>query len=118
MSHEIRTLLNGIVGTADLMRTLPMADSQREYADIIYQAGILLLELLTEILDCSKIDERSEELEALSYCPAILVREVVEAVRATEREPRHTNVLTQAKLALIQAEFAASLVALRPEPVG
>ncbi len=85
MSHEIRTPLNGILGAADLMRTLPMPDSQREYADIIYQAGTHLLEMLTEILDYSKIDERGVELEAVTYCPAIVVREVVEvlASRAT-----------------------------------
>jgi len=85
MSHEIRTPLNGIVGAADLMRTLPMPDSQREYADIIHQVGTHLLEMLTEILDYSKIDERGVELEALPYCPALVVREVVDvlASRAT-----------------------------------
>lgn len=85
MSHEIRTPLNGILGAADLMRARPLPDEQREYADIIYQAGTHLLEMLTEILDYSKIDERGVELEAVPYAAGKIMSEVAEILssRAT-----------------------------------
>ncbi len=85
MSHEIRTPLNGILGAADLMRARPLPDNQREYADIIHQAGSHLLEMLTEILDYSKIDERGVELDEIPFAPGEILREVTEvlASRAT-----------------------------------
>ena len=104
MSHEIRTPLNGILGAADLMRARPLPDDQREYADIIHQAGSHLLEMLTEILDYSKIDERGVELEVVTYAPGKIVCEVVEVL--TSRATPQGVTLTTA----IAAELPAFVV--------
>lgn len=56
MSHEIRTPLNAIVGFSNL---LPFAESEKErheFIDIIESNNSLLLQLIDDILDLSKID--------------------------------------------------------------
>ena len=56
MSHEIRTLLNAIVGFAHLVTETTNASEQREYFSIINKNCDLLLKLINDILDLSKIE--------------------------------------------------------------
>jgi len=56
MSHEIRTPLNGILGLAQVLRDTTTEPAQREYAAAIHESGDLLLSILNDILDQSKID--------------------------------------------------------------
>jgi two-component system cell cycle sensor histidine kinase PleC len=61
MSHELRTPLNAIIGFSDLIRT-PGATSQAqasEYADHIALAGRRLLEVVSDVLDMSKLESGS-----------------------------------------------------------
>lgn len=56
MSHEIRTPLNAIVGFAHLVTETSNAREQREYFSIINKNCDLLLKLINDILDLSKIE--------------------------------------------------------------
>ncbi|MCK6390454.1 MAG: ATP-binding protein, partial [Azonexus sp.] len=56
VSHELRTPLNGILGFADLLKTELEEPDQQEYANIIHQSGQHLLNLVSEILDLTKIE--------------------------------------------------------------
>ena len=56
MSHEIRTPLNAIVGFAHLVTETTNASEQREYFSIINKNCDLLLKLINDILDLSKIE--------------------------------------------------------------
>jgi PAS domain S-box-containing protein len=60
MSHELRTPLNAIIGFTDLMRQQMFGPlgSQRyqEYTTLIYDSGQLLLDLISDLLDMSKIE--------------------------------------------------------------
>jgi len=56
MSHEIRTPLNGVLAMAEVMSMSDLAPAQRDRLDIIRQSGGLLLSVLNDVLDLSKIE--------------------------------------------------------------
>jgi len=56
MSHEIRTPLNGVLAMAEVMAMGELADVQRDRLDVIRQSGSLLLAVLNDVLDLSKIE--------------------------------------------------------------
>ena len=56
MSHEIRTPLNAIVGFSDLMTETEEIEEKQEYIKIIKKNNDILLQLITDILDLSKIE--------------------------------------------------------------
>ena len=56
MSHEIRTPLNAIVGFSELLTETDNPEEKKEYADIILNNNALLLQLISDILDLSKIE--------------------------------------------------------------
>ena len=61
MSHEIRTPLNAIVGFSTLLADTEDARERREYAGIVEQNSALLLQLISDILDLSKIEAGTME---------------------------------------------------------
>ncbi|NWG72012.1 MAG: PAS-domain containing protein [Parvularculaceae bacterium] len=67
MSHELRTPLNAINGFSEIMRSElygPLGDEKyKEYVDDILQSGRHLLELIDDVLDMSKIEAGTFELE-------------------------------------------------------
>lgn len=59
MSHEIRTPLNAILGFADTMRAQvfgPLPKPYGDYPDLIHKSGSHLLEVVSDLLDLSKIE--------------------------------------------------------------
>lgn len=79
MSHEIRTPLNGIVGFTDLLIVDELSEKQREIAHTIRSCGETLLNLITDILDISKIESGRLELEAENGDLLDCIRTVVAA---------------------------------------
>lgn len=68
MSHEIRTPLNGILGILHLMEDDEMVTSQqREYLNIAMNSSKLLLNVINDILDYSKIEAGKLELDPKPY---------------------------------------------------
>lgn len=63
MSHEIRTPLNAVIGFAKLMLTAETEQEKEEYAAIIDINSELLLHLINDILDISKIEAGTLEFE-------------------------------------------------------
>ena len=67
MSHELRTPLNAIIGFSDVISREIMGpignDAYRRYADDIHHSGNLLLTIVNNILDLSRIDARKDELD-------------------------------------------------------
>ena len=56
MSHEIRTPLNVIVGTASLLEMLPLGEKEKKYVNRIALSSRILLNLIVDILDFSKME--------------------------------------------------------------
>lgn len=67
VSHELRTPLNSIIGFSELIKAEAMgpigSNRYREYAEDINGAGQLLLEIISDILDISKIEAGRLTLE-------------------------------------------------------
>lgn len=87
MSHEIRTPLNAIVGFSSLLEETEDAEEKHLYATIIEENNKLLLQLISDILDLSKIEAGTfdiipEQVDAQQLCNELLQSM---QVRATEQ---------------------------------
>ena len=67
MSHEIRTPLNVIVGFSELLETTDDPKEKSEYIQIIKQNSDMLLRLINDILDISKIEAGKMELKYVTF---------------------------------------------------
>ncbi len=80
MSHEIRTPMNAVLGFAELMETTRLDDKQRECMDIIRDGGEVLLNLINDILDISKIEAGEISLEYIDFDLEYLIESVIKIV--------------------------------------
>ncbi|HEY8975893.1 MAG TPA: ATP-binding protein [Burkholderiaceae bacterium] len=82
MSHEIRTPLNAVLGLNELMLHSPLDSQQRRHAELIGSSGRLLLALINDILDVSRIEAGQMQLTSAPFS----VRPAAEGVVALMRE--------------------------------
>jgi len=83
MSHELRTPLNAIIGFSDLIRTPGAASPAQasDYADHIANAGRRLLDVVSDVLDMSKLESGSLILDRRP----LLIGEVLESAVENSR---------------------------------
>lgn len=67
MSHEIRTPMNAIVGLGKLLLKTPLNAHQRDYQEKVIAASDMLLALINDILDYSRIEAGKLEVERIDF---------------------------------------------------
>lgn len=114
MSHEIRTPLNAIVGFSDLMAEVDDAEERREYNVIVQENNKLLLHLISDILDLSKIesgilDFEIEDIDTRKLCIEIErsyeVREKAVPVVFNHDSPAYTIQTDKKRLTQVITNF-------------
>ena len=88
ISHEIRTPMTAVLGYTDLMRREDgVAEQHRRYLDIIQENGDVLLALINDVLDLSRIEAGEIQVEHRHFDLPGLLSEVMttHALRAREK---------------------------------
>tara|TARA_B100000745_G_scaffold299933_1_gene252110 strand:+ start:649 stop:3570 length:2922 start_codon:yes stop_codon:yes gene_type:complete len=88
ISHEMRTPLNGILGTLNLLNNEPLSPRQAHYLEMSEASCHALSALINDTLDLSKIEAGRLELESVLFDPIALLEDTVTslALRAQEKD--------------------------------
>ncbi len=73
MSHEIRTPMNGILGMVRLLLDRPLEAEDRERLEMVHQSAEVLLGILDNILDLSKVEAGRMEFERAPFSPVRVI---------------------------------------------
>lgn len=92
MGHEVRTPLNAILGTAELLELSELPERVRLGIHTIRRSGQSLLEILNEILDFAKMENGQIDVKLGPVDVATLVTDTVEMLRDRAAEKRNTLV--------------------------
>lgn len=77
MSHEMRTPLNGLLGSVDILGATRLAPQQREILEVIETSGQVLLHHVNSVLDISSVEANALRPDNTPFVVEALVREVV-----------------------------------------
>jgi len=81
MAHEIRVLINAILGFSNLLNNTSLEDKQKEYVRTIVTSGQLLRKVVNDILDFSKAKRGKLVLEQIDFELPLLIEEVTNILK-------------------------------------
>ncbi|NSY40777.1 ATP-binding protein [Leisingera sp. ANG59] len=82
MSHEIRTPMNGVIGMAQLLRDSGLSEEQALYADTILSSADMLLALINDVLDFSKMEAEELTLSPVDFDPRACFENTIRLLQA------------------------------------
>uniref|UniRef100_A0A7N0TCI7 histidine kinase n=1 Tax=Kalanchoe fedtschenkoi TaxID=63787 RepID=A0A7N0TCI7_KALFE len=83
MSHEIRCPLSGVVSMAEILSNTRLDREQKQLLDVMLSSGDLVLQLINDILDLSKVESGVMKLEATKFRPREVVKHVLQTAAAS-----------------------------------
>ncbi|XP_023768624.1 histidine kinase 5 [Lactuca sativa] len=83
MSHEIRSPLSGVVSMAEILSTTKLDKDQKQLLGVMLSSGDLVLQLINDILDLSKVESGVMKLEATKFRPREVIKHVLQTAAAS-----------------------------------
>ncbi|MCC5970073.1 MAG: response regulator [Pararhodobacter sp.] len=88
MSHEMRTPLNGVLGIAEVLERLITDPDQARMIKVMHDSGTLLLNIINDLLDMSKIEADQLAVELVPFSVPELAQRIesVHTLKASEKQ--------------------------------
>jgi signal transduction histidine kinase len=83
MSHEIRSPLSGVLSMAEILATTKLDREQHQLLEVMLSSGDLVLQLINDILDLSKVESGAMKLESTTFRPREVVKHVLQTAAAS-----------------------------------
>ncbi|WP_411826344.1 response regulator [Luteolibacter sp. AS25] len=88
MSHEIRTPMNGIIGMVDILTHTALNREQTDHIHTIRESAEMLLNIINDVLDSSKIDAGKLAIETQRFDVHKLVEGTIDVISSTAQKKK------------------------------
>ncbi|PLX02538.1 MAG: hypothetical protein C0594_11825 [Marinilabiliales bacterium] len=106
MSHEIRNPMNGIIGFADLLRFPDLSEEQKnEYVDLITNSCRILLNLIEDIIDISKIEAGQLQIKKTDTYINDIMRELFKHYKEKQVQDEKEHIMLNLELGNDSSDF-------------
>jgi PAS domain S-box-containing protein len=81
LNHELRSPLSGIIGMVTLLKETSLTQEQQRFSENITNSTDMLLSLVNDILDVSKLSSGKFEFENIHFSPAQVIQRSIDLIR-------------------------------------